>query len=45
MTLAKQQLKTNEKDLNRRAEYQRLLARLKKRGLQPWVKIPKKESR
>ena len=45
MTVSKQQSKTIEKNLNRRTEYQRLLARLKKRGLQPWVKSPKKEHR
>lgn len=27
-----------KKQLNRKTEYQRLIARLKKRGHQPWVK-------
>ena len=46
MTLDKQQLKTTKKDPKCRTEYQRRLARLKKRGLQPWVKSPKeKENR
>ena len=44
MTVTKQ-AKTIEKNLNRRTEYQRLLQTLKKRGPQPWVKSPKKESR
>ena len=45
MTFGKQQSKTIEKHLNRHTEYQRLLARLKKRGPQPWVKTRKKENR
>ena len=38
MTAIKPVAKTIEKQMNRRTEYQRLLARLKKRGPQPWVK-------